>query len=142
MLAIVFHGILENKVTFLADELGLHPEFATLSLLQVTKSFVCIGTVGTSRSYRFLHLSIQELLAAWHISKMYVQLDLVRGMLHHHQFGEIFQFYAGITKLQTPGIEGLVRSIYCLGLQGLFIYDLMSKISIVWLLNCLYEMHE
>ena len=70
MLAIAFHGILENKVTFLADELGLYPEFATLSLLQVTESFVCIGTVGTSRSYRFLHLSIQELLAAWHISKM------------------------------------------------------------------------
>ena len=69
----------------------MHLQFMTLSLLQVTESFVCIGSVGTSRTYSFLHLSIQELLAAWHISKMphEEQLDLVRDS--HRQFGEVFQ---------------------------------------------------
>ena len=140
-------------MTFSAKELGFHPEFTTLSLLQVTEGFVCIGIVGTSRMYSFLHSSIQELLAAWHISKMPhdLQLDLVHDRLGHQQFGEVFQFYAGITKLQTPGIRGILRGIvldyktlYCeFQLGQYYTPQPGSKWTIfIWLLNCLYEVHD
>ena len=147
---LAFRGIVENKVTFSAEELGLHPQFATLSLLQVTESFVCIGSVGSSRTYSFLHLSIQELLGAWHISKMphEVQVHIFRSKPGHQQFGEVFQFYAGITKLQTPGIaERLIRNIVW-GYKTYEFYDLYDVVphhpqpTFIQLLNCLYEVQD
>ena len=59
-----------NKLSFSAEELGIHSEFDTLSLLQAVQNFR-FGrvSVGVSHTYSFLHLSIQELLAARYISK-------------------------------------------------------------------------
>ncbi len=62
--ALAFQGILVNQITFSEEECEIYPEFVTLvqiSLLQAAEGFL---DKGLTRTYNFLHLSIQELLAA------------------------------------------------------------------------------
>ncbi len=105
--ALAFQGILINQITFSEEECEIYPEFATLSLLQAVEGFL---DMGLTRTYNFLHLSIQELLAARHISKLPsdTQIEIVHGLLDHQRFAGVFRFYAGITSLHTPGIEGII----------------------------------
>ncbi len=107
--ALAFQGILINQITFSEEECEIYPEFATLSLLQAVEGFL---DMGLTRTYNFLHLSIQELLAARHISKLPsdTQIEIVHGLLYHRRrFAGVFRFYAGITHLQTPGpVEGII----------------------------------
>ncbi len=101
--ALAFQGILVNQITFSEEECEIYPEFATLSLLQGVEGFV---GMGLGRTYNFLHLSIQELLAARHLSKLPAdtQVEIVHGLLNHRRFTGVFRFYAGITHLHKPGI--------------------------------------
>ena len=57
---LAFHGLKKNKLSFSVDErLGEH---SNLSLLQGIASFTFCGlSVGVSKTYSFLHLSVQEL---------------------------------------------------------------------------------
>ncbi len=105
-----FQGILVNQITFSEEECDLYPEFATLSLLQAVEGFL---DMGMTRTYNFLHLSIQELLAARHVSKLpaVTQIEVMYGLLDHERFSGIFRFYAGITHLCTPGIEVIFREM-------------------------------
>ena len=105
---LAFQGVLANKILFSENDVESLPEFATLSLLQVVESFV---TVGSSRTYNFLHLSIQELLAAWHISRMPAipQSEAVHGLLGHKRFRGVFRFYAGFTHFRAPWNKDLIR---------------------------------
>ena len=109
---LAFQGILENKVVFSEEEIETYPNFDSLSLLQAVESFYCVGGVGLSRTYNFIHLSIQELLAAWHISKMapHNQIEILDCLFEHSRFISVFRFYAGITQLQTPGINYIIEN--------------------------------
>jgi len=66
---LAYQGIMKNQVTFSSQDLQsfqptLSSQLNTLGLIQGTESFrKCI-------LYNFLHLQIQELLAAFHISKL------------------------------------------------------------------------
>ncbi len=108
--ALAFQGILVNQITFSDGECEIYPEIATLSLLQAVEGFL---DTGLTRTYNFLHLSIQELLAARHISKLPsdAQIEIVHSLLDHKRFIGVFQFYAGITRLHTPGSKGIIREI-------------------------------
>ncbi len=109
--ALAFQGMLINQITFSEEECEIYPEFATLSLLQAVEGFL---DTGLTRTYNFLHLSIQELLAARYISKLpsEIQIEIVHGLLDHQRFAGVFRFYAGITRLRTPGIEGIIREMF------------------------------
>ena len=68
--ALAYNGILLDKVTFSSEELhtiNLPKELSTMSLIQGVESF---SAFRKCTFYNFLHLSVQELLAAYHISKM------------------------------------------------------------------------
>ena len=66
---IAYKGVMENKVTF-----DLGSCFNTLGLLQGVESF---AACGKSHSYNFIHLSIQELLAAVYIATQLEQSQQV-----------------------------------------------------------------
>ena len=66
---------------------------------------------GRSHSYNFLHLSIQELLAAIHMATQLEpsqQVAKFRELFGRARFSAVFQFYAANTKLQTSGIDEIV----------------------------------
>ena len=129
-----YHGVRMNKATFSAADLQsfkLPTELSTLSLIQGVASFTAFGE---SRLYNFLHLSTQELLAAFFISTMQPkeQVKIFKDLFAHPRFSAVFQFYAAFTKLQTEGIKDTVCNV------------VKSKdiTLLVSLLHCLYEAQD
>ena len=110
---IAFSGIKRNKLSFSAEEAGIHSNFDTLSLLQGIQSFQFGRSIGVSKAYSFLHLSVQELLAARHISKLSLdeQVRLFHELIDHPRFTAVFRFFAGITQLKNERIAKLFQKM-------------------------------
>ena len=105
---LAYNGVVEDKVTF---DVTFDSSFNTLGLLQGVESF---AGCGISHSYNFLHLSIQELLAAFHIATRFKpskQTSQFKKLINQARFNAVFGFYAAKTKLQTPGINDFVMKI-------------------------------
>ena len=144
---LAFTGARDNKVTFSTSDLetlGASKEICELGLLQAVPSII---SHGRSVYHNFLHLSIQEMLAAVHISQMpgSKQISTVDSMFNEGRFSAVLQFYAAITKLciSRPFLRLVPRFLRPVPAS---IYDLVRKITqedsralLISLLNCLYE---
>jgi hypothetical protein len=100
---------MENKLTFSSSDLPQGSN--TLSLLQAIESFL---QSGKSVFYNFVHLSFQELLAGYYITTSLSdseQVSQFHQLFHQPRFVGVFQFYAAITKLKTPGIDKIMSEI-------------------------------
>ena len=67
---LAYSGIISDKIVFYSRDLQLShfpTNIPSLGLLQAVQG---LTKCSTSLSYNFLHLSVQELLAAYHISQM------------------------------------------------------------------------
>ena len=111
--AMAYHGVMENKSTFSASDLrsfNLPTKLSTLSLIQGVQSFTAFKA---SISCNFLHLSVQELLGAFHISKLPAaeQIKIFNDLFDQPRLAAVFRFYAAFTKLQTEGIRDIVARI-------------------------------
>ena len=131
---LAYHGVMKNKATFSEDDLQsfkLPTELSTLSLMQGVASLTAFGE---SRLYNFLHLSTQELLAAFFISKMdpAEQVKIFNKLFQQPRFANVFQFYSAFTKLQTEGIRDTISRIV----------KSKNNILILSLLHCLYEAQD
>ena len=147
---LAFTGARDNKVTFSTSDLealGASKEICELGLLQAVPSIV---SHGRSFYHNFLHLSIQEMLVAVHISKMSPseQISTFDSTFNENRFSAVLQFYAAITKLRTsrPLLSLVPRFLRPIPAS---IYDLIRKIIrkdssalSVSLLNCLYEAQD
>lgn len=82
-------------------------EWNGLGLLLGLESFLH----GKSVSYHFLHLSVQELLAAKHISTLSVesQVSAFRELFKKQRLVYVFRLYAAFTKLKAQGIMEIVE---------------------------------
>ena len=101
-----FHGVVKNEVVF-----DLDSSLNTLGLLQGMEDFAMCGTV---HCYNFLHLAVQELLAAIYIASELnerQQIIVFKELFGHARFSTMFQFYAAKTKLKLPGISNLVEQV-------------------------------
>ena len=124
---IAYNGIMEDKVVF-----SLSSDFNTLGLLQGVES---IAIRGKSYSFNFLHLSIQELLAAIYIATKLEdkeQTEQFKKLFGQPRFSAVFQFFAAKTKLQTTGINEIVKQVATS-------HDSQLLISLI---NCLYEAQD
>ena len=132
---LAYEGVMQNKVVFYQSDLQkvqLKNSLLSLGLLQAVESLTLIHT---SISYNFLHLSVQELLAAYHISQMdsNEQMKVFKQMFGGSRFQAVLQYYSGFTKLANPAIQDFV-STYTQ--QKSSIKDLLP------LLHCFYEAQE
>ena len=106
---LAFFGLLEDRILFSKEELNLIPD--TLSLLYGTKVH---DEAGPKTRYSFLHQTIQELLAAIHMSRMPHddQLSYFQNLCAQERIYALIQFYAGITSLQfVETVSILVENI-------------------------------
>ena len=75
---LAYNGLLKEDIQLVFTESDVGEGFQHLGLLSETKEmYVCEGAVS---SYSFLHLSIQEFLAAWHV-KCHPELKLASNPL-------------------------------------------------------------
>ena len=126
---------MNDKVIF---HLKSKPDFVTLDLLQKVESIGRYG--GMSYSYNFLHLSIQELLAAYHIATKLTNDDQAKkfkDMYNNPRFSAVFHFFAAITKLETPEIKDVVVQVA----KGCAV-DNPDDEDIALLLSLLYCLYE
>ena len=125
---LAYQGVMDNKVIFSS----LPADVNTLGLLQGVESFV---RQGKAVSYNFFYLSIQEVLAAFYIATQLPddeQVSKFNDLFYKSHFSAVFQFYAAITKLQTPGIKDVIFR-FC---------KRDESIVILSLLHCLYEAQD
>ena len=154
---LAFNGIESNKVTFSEVDLTaltISKDVSEVGLLQSVPSII---SGGHQIYFCFLHLSIQELLAAVHISHMTPkqQISFFQNIFGAPRFSAVFQFYAGITKLRTsrPWLSKLPRFLCPVPAS---VYDLVRKVVkkeiskdllvtkplLVSLFHCLYEAED
>ena len=148
-----YEGVMEETIVFKLDD-----GFNTLGLLQGVESFAKYGML--SCSYNFLHLSIQELLAAVHMATQLddeQQVEQFTKLFGRPRFSAVFRFYAAKTKLKTPGIKEIVANAAKLCTQHRNIVEFTPDIHqkstgvnfghesqplLVNLLHCLYEARD
>ena len=147
---LAFYGIQQNKLTFDDSDLTtlcISKDISNIGLLQSVPSLL---SDGHEVYFCFLHLSIQELLAAIHISQMSPkgQMSVFQELFSTPQFSTVLQFYAGITKLRTSRswLSKLPRLVCPVPTS---IYDLIREIAkskskkiLMNLLHCLYEAED
>ena len=66
------------------------------------------------QAYRyFIHHSIQELLAAYHISQLGKdeQVKVFEALLNEPRFSAVLQFYAAFTRLTNQGVRNIITGI-------------------------------
>ena len=157
MCQLAYHGIKKNKVTFSDEDffnLSIPKDISNIGLLQTVPS---IFRNGRLVYYCFLHLAVQELLAAVHISLMSPkqQISVFQNLFGNPRFSAVFQFYAGITKLRTsrPILSKLPRFLCPVPAT---VFDLVRnvvksekekkynepKTLLLSLINCLYEAED
>ena len=129
---LAYHGVMDNKATFPLEYLesrGLRKISETLGLLQCVESTTPLD--DSSPSYYFLHLSVQELLASWYISKLSDkdQVVVFNKLFGEPRFTAVFRFFVAFTKLVNDGIRQIVANIV----------KKKDKYQVLYLLHGLYE---
>ena len=109
---LAYEGIMQDKVVFSKQEIS------SLLPLPVQQDLPAMGVLQkvqwagmrSQMSYSFGHLSIQELLAAYYISKMEEseQASVFQTLLGKLHFSSVLQFYAGFTKLTNQGVRDII----------------------------------
>ena len=107
---VAFAGVRQNKIVFTQKELT---SLSKLGLLHSVQSF---GRIGSKLvTYNFIHLTVQDLLAAYYISQMEpdehsIQFEtlLKEGRLLSTL---VLQFYAGLTRLTVGSVQNLFLRI-------------------------------
>ena len=132
---LAYNGIMQGKIIFYLKDLqssNLPTNIPSLGLLQTTEGF---ALCSKSLSYNFLHLSVQELLAAYHISQMdsSEQVEVFKKLFTCPRFQAVLQYYCGFTKLDNPEIQQFISSYH------IEMPDILEYLPI---LKCFFEAKE
>jgi len=130
----------KNVMTFSSDTLHSFEATEPLNHLGLMQSVKSLYEYGKGTTYHFLHLSLQELLAAYHISKMRLddQVKVFKKWLDNPRFSSVFGFYAGFTKLQSKEIRDVVAEMVETNRKK----RSEEKTLLVCLMNWLYEAQD
>ena len=109
---LAYNGVMKNKIVFYSKDLQashLPTDLPSLGLLQAVEG---LTLCSTSLSYNYLHLSVQELLAAYNISQMVPseQVKVFMEFFESSRFQAVLHYYCGFTKLASPEIKSFLSS--------------------------------
>ena len=110
---LAYEGVMHDKVVFYKKDLQafhLPTNLQSLGLLQAVEG---LTLTSKSLSYNFLHLSVQELLAAYHVSQIdpSKQVEVFKELFGGSRFQAVLHYYCGFTKLGNPVVQDFI-SIY------------------------------
>ena len=122
LLAFMSFTKVKVQVTFTNSEAALYGCFDFLGLMQSSSDFSLY--TGTTVTHSFLHFTIQEFLAAYHISKQPAQVQELFLETHQndHQFHMLLRFLVGLNSevLQYLRESGEIFQISTIQLYWLF----------------------
>ena len=132
---LAYNGVMQDKIVFYQNDLLASQLPSSLSSLGLLQAVEGLALYTKSLSYNFLHLSVQELLAAYNISQMdpSEQVRVFTLLFGSSRFQSVLHFYCGFTKLANPEIQAFVSS-FQIGKSTL--KDLLP------LLHCFYEAQQ
>lgn len=135
---VAFKGICNHQLTF-SD---LIPSFQHLGFMNKATSLYI--DEGTEVSFHFLHLTLQEYLAAHHISRMTKneQQQLYRKYSSTPHFKIVWRFLAGMTKFTAIGwdiLSSYSTSNYTVEKSGMDDVDYWVTTFVTW---CLFEAQD
>ena len=99
---VAFEGVTKQSIVFY----DLLPDFEHMDLMNKCETLVRFGMRKRS-SFNFLHLTLQEFLAAFHISMLPSEekIKLLNDHHSHPHFTHIWHFLAGLTSFEDIGWE-------------------------------------
>jgi len=132
---IAYKTIVEDKLRFTADM--FHTKDINGIGLLVTSTMH--SSCGLCKVFSFLHLTVHEFCAAWHITKLppAEQCDCLKETYRLPRFHIVWQFFAGITKLQNKDIYQIM-----LDSCSVFVKSWFGKSTIAHMLLVLYEAND
>ena len=128
---VAYKGVKENRVSFTQKELLSSKDLISLGLLLIVPGFGLLG--GKCITYNFIHLAVQELLAAYHISQLEADkhAQVFSSLLTVSRYSYVLQFYSAFTHLANKQVQNLIAR------HG-FSTSIYSKKAIDFL-NCFFE---
>ena len=144
--SLAYCSILETKRLFSLKELGQ----ADLDLddnLGFLHVYPRMTMFGSERYFSFSHLSLQEFLAAIHLSKMKVsqQICAVEKFLKKSPQSQVLSFYAGVTRLSNRRVMKVISGVFSQTVESEAIVEYLLHETInpqqkaLALLNCIFE---
>ena len=132
---LAYNGVMQDKVVFYPRDLKashLPTVLPSLGLLQAVEG---LTLCSKSFSYNFLHLSVQELLAAYNISQMdpSEQVKVFKELFESSRFQAVLHYSCGFTKLANLEIQTFISSFQT---RKSSIKDLLP------LLHCFFEAQQ
>ena len=134
---LAYEGVMQEKVVFYQRDLKTYNIPASLPSMGLLQAVEGITFLSKSHSYNFLHLSVQELLAAYHISQLKPseQLQIFQQLIGSARFQAVLKYYSGITKLKNSAIQNFIKKEYIAASN--FVSDLPFQI-----LHCFFEAQQ
>ena len=139
---LAFEGVKKNRIVFSQKELPsfkLPKDLPTLGLLESVKGY---GSVGSRQStYNFIHLAVQELLAAYYISKMESDkhAEVFESLLDESRSSAVLQFYSAFSQLTNEGVRNIIAKHGFFSLRGEDQKYIVLSNAHVSILNCFFE---
>ena len=133
--SIAYRGREDDKIIFSSHEIkGYSINANTLSGLGLLLIAPRISVRGMEKSYNFLHLTVQEYCAAFHISNLpdKEQYECFQKYQFYNSFRIIWRMYSGITSLRN-------KDIFHHMLPSKWVKSQYRNRRIVELLCCIYE---
>ena len=131
---LAFKGVMQNKNVFTQKELT---SLSTLGLLHSVQGFGAIGR--KSVTCNFIHLAVQELLAAYYISRLEPaeHSKQFETLLNDLKF-PVLQFYSGLTGLTNEDVRNLITGFHFDCFKEPDDKD-KSRLCLLAFLNCIFE---
>ncbi len=118
---LAYYGLTEDKLTFNVNDMDIE-ESSTLGMMTASESYNSSGVVI---AYNFLHLTIQEYLAACWIASNFTaeeQIEFVKMNYLNSRFYQTIIFLAGITKLEHPQFHEVISLLLERALDDLYVH--------------------
>ena len=137
---LAFNGVMQNKIVFTQKELS---SLSTLGLLHSVQGF---GSIGRKLvTCNFIHLAVQELLAAYYISRLELaeHCKQFETLLNDNLKFSVLQFYSGLTRLTNESVRNLItRFNFNQYIVSVFNFEQSKKKTkhcLLVFLNCIFE---